>query len=65
MFFVFIFVGLLLLGSMVSFIIVFYIFNVENYIGIVKIFSILEMERVIDNFRLDNVIGEGGFGRVY
>lgn len=61
----FISAGSLLSGSMASSITVSYISNVENYTGTAKTFSISEMERATDNFRPDNVIGEGGFGRVY
>lgn len=39
--------------------------NVENYTGTAKTFTLSEMERATDYFRPSNVIGEGGFGRVY
>jgi serine/threonine protein kinase len=39
--------------------------SMANYTGTAKTFSLAELERATDNFRPDNVVGEGGFGRVY
>ena len=35
------------------------------YTGTAKCFSLAELERATDNFKSENIVGEGGFGRVY
>lgn len=57
--------GALLSGSMASSTTISYASSMANYTGTAKTFSLSELERATDNFRPDNVVGEGGFGRVY
>jgi serine/threonine protein kinase len=39
--------------------------SMATYTSNAKTFTLAEMERATDNFSPENVIGEGGFGRVY
>ena len=39
--------------------------SMATYTSTAKTFSLAEIERATDKFRPENVIGEGGFGRVY
>ena len=57
--------GSLLSESMASSMTISYDSSMENYSGTAKTFSLSEIERATDHFRPDNVVGEGGFGRVY
>lgn len=36
-----------------------------TYSGTARTFTIAELEKATENFSLENVVGEGGFGRVY
>jgi serine/threonine protein kinase len=36
-----------------------------SYAGTVKSFSFAELNRATENFNPENVVGEGGFGKVY
>ncbi|KAG0626060.1 hypothetical protein M758_2G099800 [Ceratodon purpureus] len=57
--------GSLLSGSMASSTTISYGSSLANYAATTKTFSLAELERATDNFRPDNIVGEGGFGRVY
>ncbi|XP_024387701.1 receptor-like serine/threonine-protein kinase ALE2 isoform X2 [Physcomitrium patens] len=57
--------GSLLSGSLASSATISYGSSMANYMGTAKTFTLAELERATDNFRPDNVVGEGGFGRVY
>ncbi|XP_024394554.1 receptor-like serine/threonine-protein kinase ALE2 isoform X2 [Physcomitrium patens] len=57
--------GSLLSGSMASSTTISYGSSMANYTCTAKTFTLAELERATDNFRPDNVVGEGGFGRVY
>lgn len=35
------------------------------YTGSTRRFSLAELERATEKFKIDNIVGEGGFGRVY
>ena len=39
--------------------------SMAPYIGSAKTITIVELERAIDRFISQNILGEGGFGRVY
>jgi len=39
--------------------------SMPSYAGTVKTFSLAELNRATENFNPENVVGEGGFGRVY
>ncbi|KAL2644028.1 hypothetical protein R1flu_011615 [Riccia fluitans] len=39
--------------------------NFASYIASARNFSALEIQRATDNFKEENIVGEGGFGRVY
>ncbi|KAG0614766.1 hypothetical protein M758_6G202100 [Ceratodon purpureus] len=57
--------GSLLSESMANSTTMSYDSSMETYTGTAKTFSLSEIERATDHFRPDNVVGEGGFGRVY
>jgi serine/threonine protein kinase len=39
--------------------------SMKSYTGTVKTFSLAELNRATENFNPENVVGEGGFGKVY
>ncbi len=39
--------------------------SMPSYAGTVKTFSLAELNRATENFNPENVVGEGGFGKVY
>ncbi|KAG0595351.1 hypothetical protein M758_UG159900 [Ceratodon purpureus] len=57
--------GSLLSESMANSTTMSYDSSMETYTGTAKTISLSEIKRATDHFRPDNVVGEGGFGRVY
>jgi serine/threonine protein kinase len=55
----------LLSASMASSRTLSYVSSMPTCMGTVKTFTFAELERATDNFRPENIVGEGGFGRVY
>lgn len=55
----------MLSGSMASSTTISFVSSMATYSGTARTFTIAELERATDNFSLENVVGEGGFGRVY
>ncbi|KAI5060994.1 hypothetical protein GOP47_0023499 [Adiantum capillus-veneris] len=39
--------------------------SMATYASTARTFTLAELEKATDNFRIENVVGEGGFGRVY
>ncbi|KAL3697181.1 hypothetical protein R1sor_011257 [Riccia sorocarpa] len=57
--------GSTLPSTMDSFTTLSYSSNFASYIASARNFSALEIQRATDNFKEENIVGEGGFGRVY
>ncbi|XP_002975663.2 receptor-like serine/threonine-protein kinase ALE2 [Selaginella moellendorffii] len=57
--------GSMLSSSMASSTSISYASSFTPYTGSAKTFTLLEIERATNGFKTQNIIGEGGFGRVY
>lgn len=55
----------MLSGSLMSSTSISFVSSMANYTGTARTFTFTELERATDNFRSENIVGEGGFGRVY
>lgn len=57
--------GSILSGSMASSMSLSFVSSMATYTGSAKIFTLAELEKATDRFNSRNILGEGGFGRVY
>lgn len=57
--------GSILSSSMESSMSLSFVSSMATYTGSAKIFTLAELEKATDRFNSQNILGEGGFGRVY
>lgn len=57
--------GSILSSSMASSMSLSFVSSMATYTGSAKVFTLAELEKATDNFSSRNILGEGGFGRVY
>lgn len=57
--------GSILSSSMASSMSLSFVSSMATYTGSAKLFTLAELEKATDNFSSRNILGEGGFGRVY
>lgn len=57
--------GSILSSSMASSMSLSFVSSMATYTGSAKIFTLAELEKATDRFNSQNILGEGGFGRVY